>query len=151
MPRRFIAVIFVLSVTTAPHIARAANAPGGSYRSTCTVVSFVGTVLIANCKSEDGSYRSTQIDVSYCAEEVFNRDGGLQCYAKPNHGTGYDRAIPHGSYINTCKDVTAFANSVQAVCKDRNGHYGRISRINMNNCAPNPGLDNDNGNLVCHR
>jgi hypothetical protein len=45
--------------------------------------------LTAHCRPEVGpNFRTTQIDVRACGAEVFNRDGGLQCYAKQSWGSG---------------------------------------------------------------
>src|SRR6202007_1927423 len=87
-----------------PAVAYAAEPPSGSYQKTCSVQSFRNSVLTAHCQPENGpNFRTTQIDIRPCGEEVFNRDGGLQCYARQGWGSG--RAIQRGSYIDTCKDV----------------------------------------------
>ena len=128
----------------------AANPPAGSYQKTCAVQSFRDSVLTATCKPESSpNFRLTQIDIRACGPDVFNRDGGLQCYAKQGFGNG--RAIPRGSYIDSCKDVivTGDQKSISAQCKDGNGNY-RATKISTSGCSLGK-LDNDNGNLICRR
>lgn len=141
---------FIASFSTATH---AADPPSGSYRHTCAVSSFRDSVLAAYCSPENGGYQgSSQIDVRACGAEVFNRDGGLQCYTRQGWGSG--RAIPRGSYIDSCKNVFVAGDqrSISAQCKDNNGNY-RSTKVSTNSCprGAGGGLDNNNGNLVCPR
>lgn len=133
-----------------PAVAHAADAPNGSYKKTCVIDSFRNPVLTAHCQPENGpNFRTTQIDVGPCrGAEVFNRDGGLQCYTP--QGWGSSRAIPRGSYIDTCKDIIVAGDqkSISAQCKDGGGNYRR-TQLATGGCRLGGGLNNDNGNLVC--
>jgi hypothetical protein len=138
--------LFAASLTA---VGYAANPPSGSYQKTCIVQSFGNSVLTAACRPENNpNFRSSQIDVRDCGAEIFNRDGGLQCFAKQGFGRG--RAIPRGSYVDTCKDVivTDDQKSISAQCKDRNGSF-RSTKLTTSGCALGGRFDNDNGNLVC--
>lgn len=134
-----------------PTAALAVNPPAGTYQKTCAVQNYTGSVLTAACRPEDTpNFRSSQIDVRGCGAEIFNRDGGLQCFARQGWGSG--RAIPRGSYIDSCKNVVVSNDqtSITAQCKDGNGNY-RNTQFNTNGCRVGSTLDNNNGNLVCHR
>jgi CVNH domain len=149
MRHTFVLLCMAAFVAGLPAIAHADNPPGGSYLKTCAVQSFRNSVLTANCQPENGpNFRTTQIDTRACGAEIFNRDGGLQCYAGKGWGSG--RAIPRGSYIDTCKDVivTGDQKSISAQCKDGGGNYHR-TQLSTGGCRLGGGLDNDNGNLVC--
>ena len=146
-------MLLSMAVFTAslPTLAYAADPPSGSYRKTCVVQNFNGSVLTAACHPENNpNFRTSQIDVQTCGAEVFNRDGGLQCFAKQGFGRG--RAIPRGSYVDSCKDILVSDDQqgISAQCKDRNGNF-RGTRISTSNCSVGGRFDNDNGNLVCRR
>ena len=132
--------------------ASAADAPGGSYRRTCAVKGFDGNRLEAFCSPENGpNQRLSQIDVRSCGAEVFNRDGGLQCYARSGiRGDG--RAIPRGSYVDTCRDIVVSRDQgrMGAQCKDRGGTY-RATQMSFGGCSAGARIDNDDGRLVCRQ
>ena len=67
-----------------------------------------------------------------------------------SQGWGSGRAIPRGSYIDTCKDVIVSGDqkSISAQCKDGGGNY-RTTQLSTGGCRLGGGLDNDNGNRVC--
>jgi hypothetical protein len=139
---------FAMSLSVAAH---AADPPDGSYRKTCVPANFTGSVLTAHCQPENGpNFRTSQIEVHACGrDDIFNRDGGLQCFAPQGWGSG--RAVPRGSYIDTCKNVivTNDQKSISAQCKDGDGNY-RGTQFTTAGCQSGA-LDNNNGNLVCHR
>ncbi|WP_213807050.1 CVNH domain-containing protein [Granulicella sp. dw_53] len=113
--------LFVASFSAVAH---AADPPNGSYRKTCGVQSFKDSVLTAHCKPENSpNFTTSQIDIRACGAEIFNRDGGLQCFARQGWGSG--RAIPRGSYIDSCKNIIVANDqkSIAAQCKDSNGNY----------------------------
>lgn len=127
--------------------------PTGSYTKSCLVIGrFDGAMLTATCRPEASAlFRSSSIDTRSCAAEVFNRDGGLQCYARP--GTwGSGRAVPRGGYIDSCKDavVAADQHSLAAQCKDRGGQY-RAAQLALDRCHLGDAIDNNDGQLVCRR
>ena len=141
-----------LCVVCWPVAALAANAPNGSYRRSCTIRGFDGVRLEAFCAPESGpNFRLSQMDVRPCGGEIFNRDGGLQCFA--GGGTqGSGRAIPRGGYVDTCKDIIVANNQsgMAAQCKNRGGSY-RATSMSFNGCPPGSRIDNDDGRLVCRR
>ena len=133
--------------------AYAADMPSGTYRKTCAVQSFRDSVLAAACQPENNpNFRVSQLDIRSCRPDpdVFNRDGGLQCFARQGFGEG--RAVPRGSYIGTCKDVIVSAGraTISAQCKDSGGRY-RNTQLSTIGCPVGAALDNDNGSLVCRR
>ena len=151
MKQNSVLLSMALLAATLPAAARAADPPNGTYRKTCAVQSFTNSVLTAACQPEDTlNFRISQIDVRTCGAEIFNRDGGLQCFAKQGWGSG--RAIPRGSYIDSCKDVIVASDqkSISAQCKDGNGNY-HSTQVSTTSCRLGGAVDNDNGNLVCRR
>jgi hypothetical protein len=144
-------VLAALLAPVLPTVGQAANPPSGSYLRTCNVNgNFNGRLLEAFCEPENSPNRLfSQLDVTACGEEVFNRDGGLQCYAKQD-SWGDGRAIPHGSYIDTCKNVVVSGDqsNMQAQCKDRGGAY-RTAQLSLGGCRRGGAIDNDDGRLVC--
>ncbi len=146
----WVAALFCAAIF--PTIAHAAAPPNGSYKRTCAVQTFTGSVLTAACQPDDSpNFRTTQIDILACRQDpdVFNRDGGLQCYTRQGWGSG--RAVPRGSYIDSCKDVIVSGDqrTVTAQCKNNNGKYQR-TEITTGSCRLGNGLDNQNGRLACH-
>jgi hypothetical protein len=131
----------------------AANPPAGSYLKTCNLSGgFDGRVLGAFCEPENSPNRLfSQLDVRGCGDEIFNRDGGLQCFGKQG-SWGSGRAIPRGSYIDTCKNVVVAGNqtNMQAQCKDQGGTY-RATLLSLGGCSRNGGIDNIGGKLICRR
>ena len=133
-----------------PVAVSAATAPAGTYRQTCTVKAFDGVRLDAFCAPESGrNFRLSQMDVRPCGGEIFNRDGGLQCFARPG-SRGDGRAIPRGGYVDTCKDILVSPAGMGAQCKDRGGNY-RATQMSLNGCQVGARIDNDDGRLVCRR
>lgn len=130
--------------------AGAAAPPSGSYLQSCGVQSFDGRILAAFCAPEQGHVRNpSNIDVSQCGEPVFNRDGGLQCFARQG-SWGSGRAVPHGSYIDSCRNVFVGPNQndLIAECKNRDGRYFPTN-LPLRGCRRGGPIDNDNGQLVC--
>jgi len=136
---------FALSTVSSP--ARADGEPGGSYKRTCAVSNFRDSILSAFCARESGPYhRASQLDVRQCDGDIFNRDGGLQCYTKTGWGSG--RAIPRGSYIETCRDVTVSGQRISGQCKDGGGSY-RSTSLMVDGCPIGTPIDNRDGRLAC--
>lgn len=58
-------------------------------------------------------------------------------------------AVPGGSYLKTCQNVSQSGSTVRAKCD--NGHgFLRATSIDLDRCQPGVGLDNAHGNLICH-
>jgi hypothetical protein len=147
LPTLIFSTVFLAA--SLPAAAYAVDPPVGSYQKTSTVQSFSNSLLIASCHQDNNpNYRVSQIDVRHCGAEIFNRDGGLQCFAKQGFGIG--RAIPRGSYVDSCKDIAVATDqkSISAQCKDREGNY-RNTNLSTSGCSVGGEFDNNNGVLVC--
>ena len=57
-------------------------------------------------------------------------------------------AVPGGSYLKTCQNITQVASTVKARCDNGHGSL-RTTSIDMDRCQPGVGLDNSYGNLTC--
>lgn len=57
-------------------------------------------------------------------------------------------AVPGGSYLKTCQNITQVQSTVQAKCDNGHGSL-RSTSINLERCQPGVGLDNIYGNLTC--
>ena len=58
-------------------------------------------------------------------------------------------AVPGGSYLKTCQNITQTQSTVKAKCDNGHGLL-RSTAINLERCQPGVGLDNIYGNLTCH-
>lgn len=58
-------------------------------------------------------------------------------------------AVPGGSYLKTCQNITQVQSTVQAKCNNGHGSL-RSTSINLQRCQPGVGLDNIYGTLTCH-
>ena len=58
-------------------------------------------------------------------------------------------AVPDGSYLKTCQNISQTQSTVLARCENGRGFLRAIS-INLDRCQPGVGLDNIYGVLTCH-
>lgn len=58
-------------------------------------------------------------------------------------------AVPGGSYLKTCQNISQTQSTVQARCENGRG-FLRATSINLDRCQPGVGLDNIYGVLTCH-
>jgi hypothetical protein len=132
-----------------PAIPQAGSAaPRGSYLKTCNQIQFNGKTLRATCDSVGSAPRYTSsIVVATCDGDIWNQAGALFCYAK--RGTwGQGRAIPRGSYIESCWNERVSGTMLQALCKGRNGAYQDAS-LELTRCRMGSNISNIDGELVC--
>jgi hypothetical protein len=124
--------------------ARPASAaiPGGDYQQTCRDITVAGTTLSASCRNRGGAYIQTRLtDFPLCIGNIANLDGILNCSkgARP----------PAGPYEQTCRDITANGNTLNASCRTRGGAWNRTTLANFNACIGN--IDNLDGVLGCSK
>src|SRR5262249_61758205 len=68
--------------------AQAQRAPQGSYLNSCRNVGMDGDRLIADCRSPDGAWHRTALDIDRCAGDIANIHGRLNCNRGPREGYG---------------------------------------------------------------
>jgi len=66
----------------------------------------------------------------------------------PAMAQGYGGA-PGGSYLDTCREVRAYGDSLSAVCRRVDGSWQRTGLRDLNGCAGD--IANMNGHLTCGR
>ena len=123
----------------------------GSWGQSCRDGAVQSGVMRAECRTVDGRWRSSALDLENCrGGAVANSDGYLVCetgYA-PNYGRGYTSAyLPDGSWAATCNNARIEGDDLVAVCRDRRGN-GVLSRLDLDNCPAGPVINND-GRLTC--
>jgi type 1 fimbria pilin len=122
-------------------------APRGSYLQTCSQIHFNGTILAATCGGAGLSKQRSTINATSCDGDIWNKYGYLYCYAR--RGTwGQGRAIPRGSYIDSCGYTVVAGAVLQSQCKGRNGQYQDTS-LELRACRLGSNISNIDGQLVC--
>lgn len=132
--------------------------PPGDYAQTCRNIRTNGNRLEAECQKRNGGWRRTALDnVDQCSG-VINNNGRLQCGAGngyPDRDRDNDRGyrsrwqggIPPGDYAQTCRNIHAEGDRLEAECQTRDGNWRRTSLNDVDRC--NGAIANDDGHLVC--
>ena len=131
------------------------NSPGlplGSYLDSCQGCSLhQDTLTCTHCNMHNTAPASSALVVASCAgAPVDNIQGSLRCSPRPN---ALD--IPQGGYQHSCLGcaVRGGGASRKLECTDcETASGGRVAAgFELARCPPPYALDNNNGNLVCHR
>ncbi|HLJ27206.1 MAG TPA: CVNH domain-containing protein [Candidatus Angelobacter sp.] len=141
------------------------NIPPGDYAQTCRDIHTNGNTLEAECQTRDGNWRRTSLDNIDQCSGIVNVDGRLTCgsggngYGSPDrdrdrdHDRDRDRdrarqgGIPPGDYAQTCRNIRAEGDRLEAECQRRNGHWRKTSLDDIDKCSG--GIINNNGRLMC--
>jgi hypothetical protein len=159
-------IAFALVLSAIPCAAQwQGNIPPGDYAQTCRNIQTDGNTLRAECQTRDGDWRRTSLDhLDQCGGGIINNDGHLQCGAGNGNGYGYpnrdrdndnDRGyrgnwqgnVPPGDYVQTCRNIRANGNHLDAECQKTSGGWRRTSLDNIDQCSG--GIINNNGRLQC--
>jgi hypothetical protein len=74
------AVFAVVSICAGLALAQPARPPSGSYRQTCTNITFDGRVLTATCLNQNGRrVRTSMGRANLCRRDIANINGTLMC------------------------------------------------------------------------
>ncbi|MEP9354356.1 CVNH domain-containing protein [Xanthobacter sp. KR7-65] len=132
--------------------------PVGSYLNSCRNVSLKNGLLVADCDDRMGSVKHTVLAIAGCPKsfDIANQYGELVCKSGfdsgswgggsgSNWGGG---ALPHGSYLASCRDATRSGNTLTASCKDRWGRWNSASLL-LSGCGSGQDISNDDGRLRC--
>ena len=127
--------------------ANAQSNPPGSYQQTCRNIDFHDNVLVANCQDSTGHWQSAQLrDVQSCRSDIINDDGALRC-SRSGGVNGVAAGLPGGSYTQSCQDVRAHGDDLEARCPTSNGEWKDTKLDDYNKCRGE--IVNDNGKLRC--
>jgi len=162
-------VTFALALCSPVPVANAMNGPGyqddrdryrglppGDYVQTCRNIRVSGNYMEAECQERDGDWRRTSLDNVNRCNGIANINGNLVCGNegegrgdddRDDYHRGWQNGIPPGTYIQTCRNISASGNRLNAECQNRNGRWRRTSLDDVDLCI-SP-IANDNGNLVC--
>ncbi|HEY2911986.1 MAG TPA: CVNH domain-containing protein [Candidatus Angelobacter sp.] len=122
--------------------------PPGSYQQTCRNIDFHDDVLAANCQDSSGRWQSAQLrDVQSCRSDIINDDGALRCSRSGGVNGGVAAGLPGGSYSQSCQDVHAHGDDLEARCPTTNGDWKDTKLDDYNKCRGE--IVNDNGKLRC--
>jgi len=123
----------------------------GSWGQSCRDGTVTGDVMRAECRTADGHWRYSQLDLDNCrGGAVANANGYLVCETGyvANYGTGYSGAyFPPGSWSASCNNARIEGDDLVAVCRDRAGN-GILTRLDLDRCPGGP-VVNTNGILSC--
>ena len=130
--------------------------PSGSYSQTCSACTISGDTLSCNCRNEDGFSRYTSINTRHCYHPVSNQNGRLTCGEPARRPVVIQvptpapqpvvRALPSGSYSETCSGCTISGDTLSCQCKTESG-YSRYTSLNTRYCGRS--VSNQNGSLSC--
>jgi hypothetical protein len=136
-----IALMFVVGLGIS---SQAQSNPPGSYQQTCRNIDFHDNVLAANCQDSTGRWQSALLrDVQSCRSDIINDDGSLRC----GRSSGVAAGLPGGSYAQSCQDVHAHGDDLEARCPTANGAWKDTKLDDYNKCRGE--IVNDNGKLRC--
>ena len=119
---------------------------GGPWSTTCSPISYIGSVLSAYCGLffPNGTARVSKIDTSVCtadsANQITNQYGALSCIGAAAPG------LPGGSWLQSCTPNTWSGAWLTATCGLPNA---LISTLNYALCAPGATVADMDGRLVC--
>ena len=127
----------------------AQSIPSGSYQQTCKNIGVRGEVLAANCQDADGKWEATLLrDFRSCGSDIVNDNGALRC---GNTGaglqSGYQAAVPNGSYTQSCQEIRAHGDDLEARCQTSDGRWHKTKLDDYQKCRGD--VANENGNLRC--
>ena len=143
------------------------NIPSGSYSQTCQNVHIEGNDLEARCPTVNGYWRTTRLrNFDRCGGDISNNDGRLTCTGygygnrrRDDDDDDYDRGsgggyygggsgLPSGSYVQTCRNIRRHGDTLEAVCRSRDGDWHQTTLNDYHDCRGQ--IVNDGGNLRCN-
>jgi hypothetical protein len=140
----------LLGLSAAP--AQAQQVIPGSWGMSCRDGNITSDVMRAECRTVDGRWRYSQIDLNNCrGGAIANADGYLVCESGyvPTYGRVYGGGpyMPGGTWAESCNNARLEGDDLVAVCRDRRGN-GVVTRLDLDNCPSGP-VYNNNGILSC--
>lgn len=122
--------------------------PQGSYRQSCRNTRMEGRdLLVAECRRQNGNYRTTRLDIDECrGRDIANDNGHLQCGGR-TFGGNYGYQIPGGSWSQSCRNARILRDDLVAECRTVNGNW-IPARVDLDECRGRA-ISNENGRLRC--
>ena len=116
----------------------------------------IGDQFFAECKTKDGSYQVSSVDISKCRGcYVVNNNGLLECSDRSKLPPPPDSKCilppethPGGSWVKTCHSPCVSNGVLSAICTKADGFSQEPTSINFRDC-PQCQVVNDNGELRC--
>src|SRR5262245_36745896 len=115
------------------------RAPSGSYSRTCSKETMIGSVLVAECKDQNGITIRTRLYVRDCVGDISNLFGELVCAA---------RRLPPGSYTRSCTACTSEGGSLRCTCRDSKQNPIK-TQLDLSSCDWSNQIANKDGHLQC--
>ncbi len=127
----------------------AQSVPSGSYQSSCKNIDVRGEVLSANCQDVDGKWEATLLrDYRSCGSDIVNDNGALRCgNVAGGYQAGLQAGVPNGSYTQSCQDIHAHGDDLEARCQTSDGNWHKTKLDDYQKCRGD--VANENGNLRC--
>jgi hypothetical protein len=127
----------------------AQSVPTGSYQSSCKNIDVRGEVLSANCQDADGRWEATLLrDYRSCGSDIMNDNGALRCgNVAGGYQAGLPAGVPNGSYTQSCQDIHAHGDDLEARCQTSDGNWHKTKLDDYQKCRGD--VANENGNLRC--
>lgn len=130
------------------------NLPSGSWISSCDVrgATMRGTILIADCKNNQGKYNSAALDLKSCGNNVSvsNSNGSLTCNSSqgfnPTPDNSYSDGLPSGSWRKYCDVSTGKMTNLgnfEAKCKSSPSGILFLTWFDYDNCDVGSGVNYD--------
>jgi CVNH domain len=113
--------------------------PSGSYSRTCSGAEMLGSVLVAECKDQNGEKIKTRLYVRDCVGDITNEFGELRCGL---------RRLPSGTYGRSCNACTTEGSSLQCSCRDTKQAPIK-TQLDLASCGLNSSITNKDGHLQC--
>lgn len=142
------AVIALSFVVIQGSACMAQSIPSGSYQSSCKNIDARGEVLSANCQDADGRWEATLLrDYRSCGNDIVNDNGALRCGNAAGYQTVLQSGVPNGSYTQSCQDIHAHGDDLEARCQTSDGNWHKTKLDDYQKCRGD--VANENGNLRC--
>ncbi len=113
--------------------------PSGSYSRTCSDEQMLGSVLVADCKDQNGITIRTRLYVGNCAGDISNVFGELVCAS---------RRVPSGSYSRSCSSCRANGSALECTCRDTKQKPIQTA-LDLASCTWRRDISNKDGHLQC--
>ena len=142
-------LLAAMSMLAVPAEAQRRAPPDGSYRQSCRNIQMEGRDdLSAECRRQNGNWRSTRIDTDQCrGRDIRNDNGHLECGDYRYSGNYGRYQPPAGGWSQSCRNARIVRDDLVAECRQRDGDWNRTS-LDLDDCRGQP-VSNDNGRLRC--
>jgi hypothetical protein len=132
-------IVLVTAIGTYATTQFGGRVPSGTYSRTCSKAMMIGSVLTAECKSQNGIAIRTRLYVRDCVGDITNVFGELVCGR---------RQLPQGSYSRSCTGCTSEGGSLRCTCIDTKQNPIK-TQLDLSTCDWGSRITNKDGHLQC--